>query len=210
MSTPGVRGLGPGDRAAVLVSEMQRGIVQADHGALPGLADQVIARGVVAKVAELTACARAQDMLVVWCTIEPRPDRVGLASNSLLTALVSRGDVVAGSPAAAMADGLLAEDRDVVVPRMGGLTMFHGTELDRVLRSQGITTVILAGVSTDVGLTGAALEAVNRGYRVVLAREAAAGSSEASFERRLEEFFPLVSTIASNHDIAAALAAQAE
>jgi nicotinamidase-related amidase len=199
-----IRGLGPDDRSALLVSEMQRGIVGSDLSDLPGLASHVADRDVVARISALAAAAREHGVPVVWCTIEPRADRVGTTPNSLLSAMVFKGALVAGTASVDLAPGLEVDERDVVVARMHGLTMFHGTELDPVLRALGVTTVVLSGVSTDVALTGAAIEAVNRGYRVVLPVDCAAGSSPEAFERRLDEFFPLLATVTDSSAVAAA------
>ncbi|MCU1538333.1 MAG: hypothetical protein JWP82_2684 [Humibacillus sp.] len=198
-----IRGLGPGERCALLVSEMQRGIVDAALTDLPGLADHVAVRDVVGRIAGLAHAARRHGVPVVWCTIEPRADRVGTASNSLLSALIVKGSLVAGTESVALADGLDVDARDVVIARVHGLTMFHGTELDAVLRSLGVTTVVLTGVSTDVALSGAAIEAVNHGYRVVLPADCAAGSSPEAFERRLEELFPLLGTVTDSATVVA-------
>ncbi|GAB2869393.1 hypothetical protein [Nocardioides pacificus] len=53
-----VRGLGPGSRPALLVSEMQRGIVDPTMTTLPGLADHVVSRDVVGRIAALAALCR--------------------------------------------------------------------------------------------------------------------------------------------------------
>ena len=46
---------------------------------------------------------------------------------------------------------------------------FHGTELDICLRDMGVKTVIPTGVSANMGIVGTSIEAVNHGYRLVLA-----------------------------------------
>lgn len=200
-----IRGLGPGSRPALLVSEMQRGIVDPLMTAVPGLAEHVTTRDVAGRISTLAAACREHGVPVVWCTIEPRADRAGTTANSLLSALIVKGGLVAGTETVELAEGLEVHDGDVVVSRVHGITMFHGTELDPILRALGVTTVVLAGVSTDVALTGAAIEAVNRGYRVVLPADCAAGSSPDAFERRLVDLFPLLATVTSSDDVAAAL-----
>jgi nicotinamidase-related amidase len=55
------------------------------------------------------------------------------------------------------------------------MTPFMGTSLDPWLRNLGIRTVVVAGVSVNVGVFGLTLEAINLGYRVVIATDAVAG-----------------------------------
>ena len=78
-----------------------------------------------------------------------------------------------------MAGAILPElgpdPRDAVAPRDHGLTIFHETGLDAELRAAGIRTVVLTGVSVNIAITGAAIEAVNRGYTVVIPSDCVAG-----------------------------------
>ena len=204
-----IRGLGAESRPALLVSEMQKGVVDPTVTALPGLAAQVGERDIVGRIAALAAVCRQRGVPVVWSSLAPRADRAGTTANSLLSAIIVKGALVEGTPAAELADGLDIDSRDVVVSRVHGVTPFHGTELEPILRALGVTTVVLAGVSTDVALTGAAIEAVNRGFSVVLPVDCVAGSSVEAFEHRLAEFFPLLATVTDSETVAAALKSRA-
>jgi nicotinamidase-related amidase len=55
------------------------------------------------------------------------------------------------------------------------VTAFYGTPLDQLLRNCGVRTVVLTGVSTNLGIPGSAIEAVNRGYSVVIPEDCTAG-----------------------------------
>jgi nicotinamidase-related amidase len=204
--TEPVRGLEPGCRPAVIVSELQRGIVDPVLSDLPGLAEQVVSRQVPERIDRLVDAARRHDVPVLWSLIEPRADRVGTSRNSPLSSMVARGNLVAGTETVAVAGGLEMHPQDVVVTRVHGLTPFHGTDLDPILRALGVTTVVLTGVSTDVALTGGAIEAVNRGYQVVLPADCTAGSSADAHARRLTEFFSLMGAVTDGDTVAAAFA----
>ena len=52
------------------------------------------------------------------------------------------------------------------------LTGFYSTELDVLLQARGITTVVFSGVATNVSGEGTARDAVNLGYRTVIATDA--------------------------------------
>ena len=43
-----------------------------------------------------------------------------------------------------------------------------GTQLDPMLRNLGVTTIVGVGVSLNVGMFNLTLDAVNRGYFIVL------------------------------------------
>jgi nicotinamidase-related amidase len=59
---------------------------------------------------------------------------------------------------------------------------FLGTNLDWYLRSRGIKTIVLAGITVETGVDGTAREAVNRGYYTVIVRDAVSSLDEASFQ----------------------------
>jgi nicotinamidase-related amidase len=67
------------------------------------------------------------------------------------------------------------DPRDVVAARNHGLTIFHETGLEALLRDAGIRTVVLTGVSVNIAITGAAIEAVNRGFTAVIPSDCVAG-----------------------------------
>jgi nicotinamidase-related amidase len=173
---------------------------------LPGLADHVTSRQVPDRIERLAGIARQYGVPVVWSLIEPRADRVGTSRNSPLSSMVARGNLVAGTETVEIAGGLTVQPEDVVISRVHGLTPFHGTDLDPILRAMRVTTVVLAGVSTNVALTGGAIEAVNRGYQVVLPADCTAGSSPESHTRHLDEFFALMGAVTDGDTVAAAFA----
>ncbi len=53
-------------------------------------------------------------------------------------------------------------------PAPTGSTRWRGTDLDPVLRNLGVRTIVVTGVSVNVAITNLVMDAVNRGYDVVL------------------------------------------
>ena len=162
---------------AVLTMELQRGVV-GDRASIPDLAAEVAARGVLAAAGRLADAARAAGVPVVHCTAEFRPDRAGSATNAPLLAVMAKrpGHLLVGSPEAEVVPELGPDPRDLVVPRLSGVSPFAGTALDVTLRNLGVRTVVATGVSVNLAVLGLAIEAVNLGYRVVVATDAVAGT----------------------------------
>ena len=52
---------------------------------------------------------------------------------------------------------------------------FQGTELDWVLRNEGVRTIVGVGVSVNVAIQNLAFDAVNAGYQMVIPRDGVAG-----------------------------------
>ncbi len=130
----------------------------------------------VDRVAELARAARGAGVRVIHCTSAFRPDGAGSPPNApiLAAALRHRDQLLEGSPQAEPAQELF-EPGDLRSVRFHGVAPFVGTDLDPTLRSLGVTTVVLAGGSVNVGIVGAAVEAVDLGYRVVVPRDAVVG-----------------------------------
>ncbi len=64
--------------------------------------------------------------------------------------------------------------------------MFEGTELDSLLREDGINTLIMAGVLTNECVEASVLQAVENDYRVILLEDSTAAFSESIHEKALE------------------------
>ena len=203
----GIRGLDKGEQAALIINEGQNAMVDPAFGGNAGLAAEAERRGMVGKIAELARACRAAGVLVVHTTMVPRPDGVGTMTNCLLLgSLVKKGTVVAGSPAAEIHADLAPDDRDVVVARTHGLSPFHASELEPVLRSRGVSTVIVTGVSTNIGIPGACLEAVNRGFTAVVPEDCTAGAWAEAHEFQVTHTLPLLATVTTSAEIIDVLA----
>ena len=205
---PAVRGLEPGNRAALVVNEMQNAITNLAYIDSP-LAGQVAARGVVAQVNALTAAFRRAGSPVIFCTIAARTANFeGFRVNCALAANIRRkGHLVAGTANAAIHDDLVVEPSDIVCDRSHGMAPFTGTNLDATLRGYAIDTVVLSGVSTNIALPGAATEAVALGYNVVLAEDCSAGATPETHHMQITQHLLLLAAITDAESVMALLPA---
>ena len=163
-------------RAALLTMELQRGVV-GDLASIRGLADVVEAQALPKRMHTLLAGARAAKIPVIHCRAAFRRDRVGSYFNvPMVNRLLEDPDyMVIGTPAVDVIPELGPEAGDLDSVRLHGMSPFQGTELDPTLRSLKVDTVIVTGVSLNVGILGVVIEALNHGYHVVLVRDCVAG-----------------------------------
>lgn len=161
---------------AVLTMEMQRGVI-GDLARLPDLADAVAAAGTVPAAVRLLDRARGAGATVVHCLAAFNPDRRGSSANAPMFQFAARqpDHLVVGTPSAELVPELGPDPHDLIATRVHGMTPFSGTSLDPWLRNLGIRTVVVAGVSVNVGVIGLTIEAINLGYHVVVATDAVAG-----------------------------------
>lgn len=89
------------------------------------------------------------------------------------------------------------QDDDIVVTKHR-YNAFHGTDLDLILRSNGIRTVVVTGVSTHVCVETTARDAFIRDFYTVVVGDGTAAYSEAEHDTALkliDRFFGEVTTI---------------
>jgi ureidoacrylate peracid hydrolase len=146
-------------RTALVNVDMQNCFVEGSPVSAPG------GRALLDRINELAAACRAAGVLVVHARHVLRPD----GSNAGLLAeipVVAEGIINKGSPSAEFHSSLVIEDRDVLLekPRFG---CFHVTDLELLLRSRGVDTVIVSGISTNVCCETTAREAAVRDFRVI-------------------------------------------
>jgi len=194
----------PGHTALVL-QEVQNGVVGAPS-VLPALADAAAAVGLVGNCARLARAARAAGVPVIHCTAETRDDRRGANTNARLFSAVKKSAVrlLPGSDAVRVPDEIGVEASDIVLPRYHGLGPMTGTQLDPILRNLGVSTIVGAGVSLNVGMTNLAFDAVNRGYQMVMPRDGIAGVPSEYAQAVIDNTLSLVATITTTDAIVAA------
>jgi nicotinamidase-related amidase len=182
--------------------ECQEGVI--GSGAHLGELARAVARhDTVGQIARVLAAARRVRVPVFHCLMAQRADRAGGTANCRLLALGRKGPatLVAGSPGHAPVAPLVPRDGEWVVNRHHGLTPFHATELDQLLRNLGVRTVVATGVSVNVGIVGLTLEAVNAGYQVVIPREAVAGTPDDYVDAVLQHTLGLLATVTGVADV---------
>jgi nicotinamidase-related amidase len=194
---------------AVLFSEVQRGVVGDLTGHFRALADIAQDVGVLRNGARLADAARARGAPVVHCLASGRPGRFGENGNVPLIVGLARRARADGWVYDPLRDTPCPEvwsDGDVIALREHGVGPMADSALDHRLRNAGITTVIVAGVSLNVAVTNLTLDCANRGYQVIVAKDAVAGIPREYGEAVLTNSLAMVATPASVDDIIAAWA----
>ncbi|MFC4944310.1 cysteine hydrolase family protein [Pseudonocardia sp. GCM10023141] len=163
---------------AVVFTEMQNALVGSLAGDSP-IAVDAVANGVIERCAVLATAARAAGVRVVHCIKTERADGRGSSLNTPMWKRRVRlgfDPLIPGSAAAAVIPELGPEPADIVCSRQRGVTAFGGTELDQILHNMGVATVVVAGISANVGIIAACTDAVSCGYEVIVAGDAVGGA----------------------------------
>lgn len=170
----------PASSTALILIDLQKGILGMPTEPYPAAA-------VLAKARELARSFRAAGAPVVLVNVAFSQDR-----GDALKAPVDRPMQLPSGGLAAnwaeLADGL-AEPSDIkITKRQWGA--FYGTELDLQLRRRGVTTVVIGGIATNMGVESTARAAHEHGYGVVLVEDATTGRAADMHAFAFERIFP--------------------
>jgi nicotinamidase-related amidase len=133
------------------------------------------------------------------------PDKV----YGILKGVVDTGAFVKGSWGAAICDEMTPAPDDIVIEGKRGLDTFATTNLDFILRSRGIETVVLAGFLTNCCVESTMRTAYERGYDVVTLTDCTAATSDEEQRVAVARDYPMFSVPMSGADFVAKLGAGA-
>jgi nicotinamidase-related amidase len=91
-------------------------------------------------------------------------------------------------------------DRDIVVTKHGWCA-FYGTELDLELRRRKVTGIVLAGISTSIGVESTARSANERGYELTIVTDAITDTDEGAHVNSLRAIFPRIAELATTEEV---------
>lgn len=179
-------------RTALVLIDLQKGIVALPTAPLPSA--DVVARG-----ARLAAAFRAAKLPVVLVNVTGgapgRTDQAPPASGALPADWAELVPELDRQP----------DDLTVTKQQWGA---FHGTSLDLELRRRGVTQIVLAGISTSIGVESTARSAHEHGYHVTIATDAVTDLNADAHRNSLERIFPRLAETGTTDEILALLEAQ--
>lgn len=181
-------------RTALVVIDLQEGI-------LPFAGGPHSAQDVVSRSARLADKCRTSGIPVVLV-------RVGWSADF---ADALKQPVDAQTPGHALLDnwwtypvslGKCDSDIEVTKRQWGA---FYGTDLELQLRRRGIDSIILCGISTNIGVESTARNAWELGFNLVIAEDACSAASADQHQGSMTHIFPRIGRVRSTDEIINAL-----
>ncbi len=196
------------DRAALCIVEMQNDMVHESNIGKRGLrgvlAEQVQKRGVIPRLQAVLAAARARALPVLYINFclkpgFPRPNtRLHQRSQREPT-------LIEGTWGVEIHEALAARPEDFVLERTVGIDGSYGTQLYPVLRNLKRTTMMMAGVSTNLAVEGIVRASVNRGFDMIVIEDCCASYPDEWHRFSVENILPLIATVTTAEAVVAAL-----
>ena len=175
------------------------------HGAVSAVMDKT---GMLAKTVALVQAARAAGVTIMHAPITFAAGYGELSRHpyGILKGVVDGNAFVKGTWGAAIVDDLAPRDGDIVIEGKRGLDTFASTNLDFILRSKGIETVILGGFLTNCCVESTMRSAYENGYRVITLTDCTAATSAEEHDNAIAYDFPMFSLPMESGTVAEALA----
>ena len=194
-------------RTAVVLIEYQNDFTSeggALHGAVEGSMDKT---GMLENARALVEAARAAGATVVHAPITFAPGYGELSDHpyGILKGVVDGNAFVKGSWGAAIVDDLAPAEGDIVIEGKRGLDTFASTNLDFILRSKGIQTIVLGGFLTNCCVESTMRSGYENGYKVITLGDCTAATSHEEHDNALTYDFPMFSEPMNADDFIAEL-----
>ncbi len=178
------------------------------HGAVAEVMDKT---GMLGNTVRLVEAARKAGVTVLHAPITFAPGYGELTKHpyGILKGVVDGNAFVKGTWGAAIVDELAPAEGDIVVEGKRGLDTFASTNLDFILRSKGIETIILGGFLTNCCVESTMRSGYENGFRVVTLTDCTAATSVAEHDNALSFDYPMFSLPVESAEVIAALEAAA-
>jgi len=128
----------------------------------------------------------------------------------ILAGVVASTSFVRGGWGAEICEQLTPQDGDITIEGKRGLDAFGSTNLDFVLRSKGIDTVVLAGFLTNCCVESTMRSAYEKGFEVITLTDAVGATSPEEHANAIKFDYPMFSKPMTTDEFVGALGSERE
>lgn len=180
-------------KTALVLIDLQKGIVQ-----FPVVKP---INEVLTKAAALVSAFRKADLPVVVVNVDPTKSLL----NNLRTDAKARFTSFPNEWYEITPE-IKTTENDIFITK-NAWNAFTNPNLDAELKTRGITGIVLAGISTSIGVEGTARAASELGYNITFAEDAMTDTNADAEEHSVKRIFPRLGEVGDTDKIIEALAA---
>jgi len=188
---------------AILLIEFQNEFTS-EGGVLHGAVAKVMeSTNMLANTVKLVDAARKKGVGILHAPITFAEGYVELGAHpyGILKGVVDGKAFVKGTWGAAIVDALAPKPGDIVIEGKRGLDTFASTNVDFILRSKGIKTLVIGGFLTNCCVESTMRSAYEAGYDVITLTDCVAATSPEEHENALKFDFPMFSRPMQSGDV---------
>jgi ureidoacrylate peracid hydrolase len=180
---------------AIVLIEFQNDFTT-EGGVLHGAVSDVMEKtGILGNAKQVIEKARAAGATVMHAPITFAQGYNEISSHpyGILKGVVDGNAFVKDSWGAAIVDDLSPQAGDIVIEGKRGLDTFASTNLDFILRSKGIKTIVLGGFLTNCCVESTMRSGYENGYEVITLSDCVAATSAEEHDNALKFDYPMFS-----------------
>jgi ureidoacrylate peracid hydrolase len=188
---------------ALLVIDMQNAFLD-DRGSMVRRGfDTNRLRAAVKPCGRLISAARASQVPIIQTRYVYRADYrdAGVRVREILPNTITTESLAAGSWDVEIVDALAPSGDDIVIEK-NRPSAFIGTSLDLMLRGQGITSVVICGVTTNICVESTARDASQFDYRTFVVSDATAEMEQSRHDHAINTLGFLFARIVTVDEVA--------
>jgi nicotinamidase-related amidase len=174
------------EHPALLVMDVQRGIVERFGGD----------GGLLERIGAATAIARSAGIPVIYVTVRFREGapEISPRNRSFAARRQAGSPMSEGNPAVEIHPAIAPQPGDIIVTKRR-VSAFAGSDLDVVLRAQGIDSLILSGIATSGVVLSTLRYAADQDFRLTVLADCCADGDPEVHRVLLEKVFPRQATV---------------
>jgi len=197
-------------KTALLVIDMQNDLVKVEEEPFAELYKMVQSNRIIENMDKVIRAARKVEMPVVFLKHVLREDYRDVVPS--ITDVMLRGEappprkaMIEGTPGAEVVDELKPAPGDYVIAKRRG-NGFYNTELELILRSRGVDTLILGGVVTNGCILATVQGARERDFHTIVVNDCCAGTTQEGHDWPMQNLFSRSGRVRTSDEVVVALA----
>ena len=197
-------------KTALIIVDMQNGLVSVNvlkeepidplHKALTELAKE---KGIISNTAKVIAAARKVGMPIIFTKVVHRKDRADVFP-TIRDEDYGRTLLIEGTLGAEVTDALKPAPEDFIICKRKP-NAFYNTDLETILRSQSLDTVIITGAVTGGCVANTFRGAEERNFNIIVLSDCCAARTVEEDEYFMKKVFPREAQVRTSDEIVAAM-----
>ena len=180
---------------AVVLIDVDNDFLSEDGKLNAAIKEVLDANQVVANINKLINGARSVGAKIIHVPIMFSPDyrEMGEEPYGIFKVVKDTGAFQRGSWGAKVADNLNVDENDTIIDNKSGTCAFATTDLDKVLKQNGITDIILGGLLTNICIETTMRTAYDKGYKVYALTDCCATVGDEQQQASIANNWPMFS-----------------